>query len=45
MEMLENGLKVVLISDPSTDKAAASLDVYIGSGSDPEGREGLAHFL
>lgn len=43
--VLENGLKVVLVSDPSTDKAAASLDVYIGSGSDPEGREGLAHFL
>lgn len=42
---LENGLKVVLISDPATDKAAASLDVNIGSGSDPEGREGLAHFL
>ena len=42
---LDNGLKVVLISDPSTDKAAASLDVNIGSGSDPQGREGLAHFL
>lgn len=42
---LDNGLKVVLISDPSTDKAAAALDVNIGSGSDPEGREGLAHFL
>ena len=43
--MLDNGLKVVLVSDPTTDKAAASLDVNIGSGSDPEGREGLAHFL
>jgi len=43
--VLDNGLKVVLVSDPSTDKAAASLDVNIGSGSDPEGREGLAHFL
>lgn len=42
---LDNGLKVVLISDPTADKAAASLDVNIGSGSDPEGREGLAHFL
>lgn len=42
---LDNGLKVVLISDPETDKAAASLDVYVGSGSDPKGREGLAHFL
>jgi secreted Zn-dependent insulinase-like peptidase len=43
--VLDNGLKVVLVSDPTTDKAAASLDVNIGSGSDPEGREGLAHFL
>jgi len=42
---LDNGLKVVLISDPTADKAAASLDVNIGSGSDPQGREGLAHFL
>lgn len=43
--VLDNGLKVVLVSDPATDKAAASLDVNVGSGSDPEGREGLAHFL
>ena len=43
--VLDNGLKVVLVSDPATDKAAASLDVNIGSGSDPRGREGLAHFL
>ncbi|MDH3693622.1 MAG: insulinase family protein [Gammaproteobacteria bacterium] len=43
--VLENGLKVLLVSDSSADKAAASLDVYIGSGSDPEDREGLAHFL
>ncbi len=43
--VLDNGLKVVLVSDPSTDKAAASLDVNIGTGSDPDDREGLAHFL
>ena len=43
--VLDNGLEVVLVSDPAADKAAASLDVNIGSGSDPEGREGLAHFL
>jgi len=43
--VLDNGLKVVLISDPAADRAAASLDVNIGSGSDPQGREGLAHFL
>ena len=42
---LENGLRVLLISDPSTDKAAASLDVNIGHSSNPPAREGLAHFL
>jgi len=42
---LGNGLEVVVVSDPGTDKAAAALDVYVGSGSDPEGRAGLAHFL
>ena len=42
---LPNGLRVVLISDSETDKAAVSLDVQVGSGSDPEDRAGLAHFL
>lgn len=42
---LDNGLQVLLISDPSTQKAAAALDVYVGSGDNPKGRGGLAHFL
>ena len=42
---LDNGLRVLLVSDPRADMAAASLDVHIGSGSDPEEWEGLAHFL
>lgn len=42
---LDNGLEVLLISDPTTDKAAAAMDVAVGSGSDPAGREGMAHFL
>ncbi len=42
---LDNQLDVLLISDPSTDKAAASLDVYIGSYQNEADREGLAHFL
>lgn len=28
--VLENNLKVLLISDPNTDKSAAALDVHIG---------------
>ena len=42
---LDNGLKVLLVSDASAEFAAASLDVFIGSGSDPKHRPGLAHFL
>ena len=42
---LENGLQVMLVSDPESDKAAASMDVYVGSADDPEQFPGLAHFL
>ena len=42
---LKNGLKALVISDPETDRSAASLDVSVGSGDDPQGRQGLAHFL
>ncbi|MGB2109895.1 MAG: insulinase family protein, partial [Marinobacter vinifirmus] len=42
---LDNGLRVVLASDPAADKAAASMNVAVGSGNDPKDREGLAHFL
>ncbi|KAF9598098.1 hypothetical protein IFM89_024443 [Coptis chinensis] len=43
--VLPNALQVLLISDPETDKAAASMNVSVGYYSDPEGLEGLAHFL
>ncbi|PKH87960.1 insulinase family protein [Colwellia sp. Bg11-28] len=42
---LDNGLKVILVSDSSADKSAASMDVHIGHMADPKDREGLAHFL
>ena len=42
---LENGLKVLLISDQTTDKAAACLSVNVGHMSDPDKIPGLAHFL
>jgi len=42
---LANELQVLLISDPSTDKAAASLNIDVGSASNPVDRPGLAHFL
>ena len=43
--VLDNQLQVLLISDPDTPKAAAALDVMVGSGDNPAGRAGLAHFL
>ena len=43
--MLDNGLQALVVSDPSTDKAAATLNVNVGSGNDPDERPGLAHFL
>ncbi|SFM43640.1 insulinase family protein [Marinobacter zhejiangensis] len=42
---LDNGLRVLLASAPDSEKAAASLNVQVGSGNDPIGREGMAHFL
>lgn len=41
---LSNGLKVLLISDPTTDKSAAALSVEVGHLSDPDEIPGLAHF-
>ncbi|GAA98082.1 uncharacterized protein L969DRAFT_85999 [Mixia osmundae IAM 14324] len=41
---LANGLEVMLISDPQTDKAAASISVRVGHLSDPADLPGLAHF-
>ena len=34
----------MIVSDPSTDKSAASFDVNIGSMVDPKDLPGLAHF-
>ena len=43
--MLDNGLEALVVSDSDADKAAAALNVNVGSGNDPEARPGLAHFL
>jgi insulysin len=42
---LDNGIKVMLISDPEADKSAASMDVGVGSSLDPTDFYGTAHFL
>src|SRR5690606_12716985 len=43
--VLDNGMRVLLVSDPTTEKAAASVDVDAGSNADPDDFPGLAHFL
>ena len=42
---LDNGLQALLVSDPDADKAAASMNVRVGSAQDPDDLQGLAHFL
>lgn len=42
---LENGLTALLVSDPEADKAAASMNVSVGSAQDPDDLTGLAHFV
>ncbi len=42
---LDNGLEVLLISDPGASQSAASLCVEVGSWSDPLAYPGMAHFV
>lgn len=42
---LENGMKVLLLSDPALNISSASVAVKVGSMTDPRDRQGLAHFL
>lgn len=42
---LPNKIETIVISDPKTETAAASLTVKVGSYSDPVELPGLAHFL
>lgn len=42
---LPNKLRILLISDPATEKSAAALDVYVGHNQNPPEYPGLAHFL
>ncbi|XP_039310540.1 insulin-degrading enzyme isoform X2 [Solenopsis invicta] len=42
--LLTNKMKVLLISDPKTDKSAVAMDVNTGYMCDPDDLPGLAHF-
>ncbi len=43
--VLENGLRVLLINNDRAATSSASLHILAGSYQDPEGVDGLAHFL
>ncbi|MEP7282631.1 MAG: insulinase family protein [Rubrivivax sp.] len=43
--VLPNGMKVLLLSDPKLNVSSASVAVGVGSLSDPQQRQGLAHYL
>jgi len=42
---LPNGIVVLLVHDPNTDHASASMDVRVGWYSDPKEYPGLAHLV
>ncbi|NOU50140.1 peptidase M16 [Pseudoalteromonas sp. JBTF-M23] len=42
---LDNGIEVILVSDPSVEKSAAALSVGVGFLQDPITQQGLAHYL
>jgi hypothetical protein len=42
--ILDNGLRVLLVSDHQSERAAVAVDVHVGYFSDPSNLPGLAHF-
>ncbi|XP_047124379.1 insulin-degrading enzyme isoform X2 [Hydra vulgaris] len=42
--VLDNEIRILLVSDEATEKAAASVDVHVGFESDPDDVPGIAHF-
>ncbi|WP_125779134.1 insulinase family protein [Pseudoalteromonas rubra] len=42
---LDNGLKILLVEDTSSNKSAASLAINVGHFDDPQSRQGMAHFV
>lgn len=43
--LLENGIKVLLVSDPTTEKCAACMCIEAGHMSDPSDVPGIAHLV
>jgi secreted Zn-dependent insulinase-like peptidase len=45
MHELDNGMKVLFITDPNVKESAAAMRIGVGSQQDPMDKQGLAHFL
>ena len=45
LDMLPNGLKYIVVSNPEIDRSAVSLDVYVGFSDDPREYQGLSHYI
>jgi protease-3 len=43
--VMPNGMQAILVTDPSSEVAAVSLAVGVGSYQDPDSQLGLAHYL
>lgn len=43
--VLDNGLKLLVISDQAAQRAAVAVNVEVGSAAEPDAFPGLAHFL
>lgn len=43
--ILDNQIECMLVSDSTTDKSAACLDIHVGAMCDPPVAQGIAHFL
>ena len=43
--VLDNGMKVMLIHDPASEKSAASVELQVGSLMDPDDHKGTAKFV
>ncbi len=44
-QVLDNGLKLLVVSDADAQRAAVAVDVNVGSSAEPDEFPGLAHFL
>jgi insulysin len=42
--LAKNGLRVLVISDPTASRSACAIDVHVGAFSDPPEVPGIAHF-